>query len=227
MRITFHGAARQVTGSAHLSGDQRSQHRILLDCGLFDSDRSNPDSPNRSFTFDPRELDAVIVSHAHNDHIGRLPCLVKAGYRGPIFVTRATADITSVMLRDSARIQREDARNGSFNNKNAGVEPIEPLFELTDVEWLVEQFQRLTYDEPTEILPGDHAHLQGRRPYPGLGDHPDRLRRGRQIPAVRLHRRPRAAEHGPPARPDADQGHRHPRLRERPTAARSSSPPTS
>ena len=163
MRITFHGAARQVTGSAHLL--EIGPHRILLDCGLFDSDRVDPNSPNRSFTFDPRTLDAVVVSHAHNDHIGRIPCLVKAGYRGPIFVTKATADITSVMLRDSARIQREDARNGSL--KAAEKEPIEPLFDLADVEWVVEQFQRMQYGTPGEILPGitltyhDAGHILG------------------------------------------------------------------
>lgn len=164
MRITFHGAAQQVTGSAHLL--EIGRHKILLDCGLFGSDRSNPDNPDRSFTFDPRELDAVIVSHAHNDHIGRVPCLVKAGYRGPIYVTKATADITSVMLRDSARIQREDARNGS-PKAPPGAEPLEPLFDLADVEWVVEQFKRLPYDEPAEILDGvtltykDAGHILG------------------------------------------------------------------
>lgn len=163
MRITFHGAARQVTGSAHLL--EIGRHKILLDCGLFDSDRVDPNSPNRSFTFDPRGLDAVIVSHAHNDHIGRLPCLVRAGYRGPIFVTKATGDITSVMLRDSARIQREDLRNAPVKGSVAA--PLEPLFELTDVEWVVEQFKRLPYSEPTEILPGvtltyhDAGHILG------------------------------------------------------------------
>jgi len=163
LRITFHGAAKQVTGSAHLL--EIGRHKILLDCGLFDSDRVDPLSPNRNFTFDPRELDAVIVSHAHNDHIGRLPCLVRAGYRGPIYVTRATADITSVMLRDSARIQREDLRNGTL--KTALNEPIEPLFELADVEWVVEQFKRLPYSEPTEIADGvtltyhDAGHILG------------------------------------------------------------------
>jgi len=163
LRITFHGAAQQVTGSAHLL--EIGPHRILLDCGLFDSDRVDPNSPNRSFTFEPRDLDAVIVSHAHNDHIGRLPCLVRAGYRGPMYVTPATADITSVMLRDSARIQREDARNGSI--KAPGAEPIDPLFELADVEWVVEQFRRIRYDEPSEILPGvtltfkDAGHILG------------------------------------------------------------------
>ena len=157
MKITFHGAAKQVTGSAHLL--EIGPYRILLDCGLFDSDRVDPNSPNRSFTFEPRELDAVVVSHAHNDHIGRLPCLVRAGYRGPIHLTKATADITSVMLRDSARIQREDVRHGPPRNQAAtqvATAPLEPLFELNDVEWLVEQFHRLPYQEPTEILPGIH-----------------------------------------------------------------------
>ena len=130
MRITFHGAARQVTGSAHLL--EIDGRKILLDCGLFDSNRLDPDSPNRKFTFDPTGLDAVVVSHAHNDHIGRLPRLVRAGYRGPIVTTAATGDILSVMLRDSARIQREELRTA--NAKNHGAEPIEPLFELTDVE---------------------------------------------------------------------------------------------
>jgi metallo-beta-lactamase family protein len=150
LRITFHGAARQVTGSAHLL--EIGGRRILLDCGLFDADRVDPESPNRQWTFDPRELDAVIVSHAHNDHIGRLPCLIRAGYLGPIYVTPATGDITSVMLRDSARIQREDVRNGSVRDANN--QPIEPLFEIADVELLVEQFQRVPYNQPTEILPG-------------------------------------------------------------------------
>jgi metallo-beta-lactamase family protein len=163
LRITFHGAARQVTGSSHLL--EIGGRRILLDCGLFDADRVDPESPNRKWTFDPRELDAVIVSHAHNDHIGRLPCLTRAGYRGPIYVTPATGDITSVMLRDSARIQREDVRNGSVRDAND--QPIEPLFEVADVEWLVEQFNRVPYNQPTEILPGitltykDAGHILG------------------------------------------------------------------
>jgi metallo-beta-lactamase family protein len=163
LRITFHGATRQVTGSAHLLEIDR--HRILLDCGLFDSNRLELDSPNRRFTFDPRELDAVIVSHAHNDHIGRLPCLIRAGYNGPIYTTRATGDILSVMLRDSARIQREELRNA--NLKHPSGEPIDPLFELADVEWVVERLVRRPYGEAFEIVPGvaltyhDAGHILG------------------------------------------------------------------
>jgi metallo-beta-lactamase family protein len=140
-------------------------YRILLDCGLFDSNRMDPESPNRRFTFEPRDLDAVIVSHAHNDHIGRLPCLVRAGYRGPIVTTHATADILSVMLRDSARIQREEVRNAHL--RHPGGDPLEPLFELADVEWVVERLQRRPYGETEGILPGigltfhDAGHILG------------------------------------------------------------------
>lgn len=163
MRITFHGAARKVTGSAHLL--EIGRHRILLDCGLHDSNRADPEGVNRHFTFEPRDLDAVIISHAHNDHIGRVPCLTRAGYNGTIYATPATGDIMSVMLRDSARIQREDARNGSPRYPDAG--PIEPLFELADVEWVVEHLDRLPYSTPTQILDGvtltyhDAGHILG------------------------------------------------------------------
>jgi metallo-beta-lactamase family protein len=163
LRITFHGAARQVTGSAHLLEIDR--YKILLDCGLFDSKRLEPESPNRRFTFEPRDLDAVIVSHAHNDHIGRLPCLIRAGYNGPFFTTGATGDILSVMLRDSARIQREELRNAHARQPDGAA--VEPLFELADVEWVVERLRRRPYREPVEIVPGvtltyhDAGHILG------------------------------------------------------------------
>jgi metallo-beta-lactamase family protein len=152
VRITFHGAARQVTGSAHLV--EIDGRKVLLDCGLFDTDRTNPESANRRFTFEPGELDAVIVSHAHNDHIGRLPVLIRKGYQGPIYVTPATADITSIMLRDSARIQREEARNNVAYPD--GTLPHDPLFEPHDVEEVVDRFRRIGYDEPTEVASGIH-----------------------------------------------------------------------
>ncbi len=162
MRITFHGAARQVTGSAHLV--EIDGRRILLDCGLFDTDRLSRKSPNRQFTFDPRSLDAVVVSHAHNDHIGRLPCLARAGYSGPIYATPATGDILGLMLRNSARIQREDARNAELAGTG---EPIEPLFEPHDVEWVMENLRPLPYETPEQIVPGvaltfrDAGHILG------------------------------------------------------------------
>jgi metallo-beta-lactamase family protein len=150
LRITFHGATRQVTGSAHLL--EMGPRRILLDYGLFDSERIHPESPNRQLAFDPRELDAVIVSHAHNDHIGRLPCLMRAGYAGPVFTTPATGDITNVMLRDSARIQREEVRNAHLRYPH--LDTPEPLFDLVDVELLIDRIQRLPYHTPVEVVPG-------------------------------------------------------------------------
>jgi metallo-beta-lactamase family protein len=132
---------------------------------LFDSDRIDPASPNRILPFDPRSLDAVVVSHAHNDHIGRLPYLVKEGYSGRIFTTPATGDIASIMLRDSARIQREDVRMAHVRHPH--IETPEPLFDLLDVEWLVERLERLPYEQPREIVPGvtltyhDAGHILG------------------------------------------------------------------
>ena len=152
-----------MTGSAHLL--EIGPYRLLLDCGLFDSERIDPSSPNRQLSFDPRALDAVIVSHAHNDHIGRLPFLVKAGYNGPIYATPATGDITSVMLRDSARIQREEVRNAHLRHPH--IETLEPLFDLLDVEWVVERLDRVRYNDPREIVPGvtltylDAGHILG------------------------------------------------------------------
>lgn len=163
MRITFHGAARQVTGSAHLL--EIGSARILLDCGLFDSDRVSPDSPNRRFTFDPRTLDAVVISHAHNDHIGRLPVLARAGYSGPIYATPATGEILAIMLRDSARIQREETRAAAV--RNPFDPPPEPLFEPHDVEWVMENLRPLPYQTPEQIAPGitltylDAGHILG------------------------------------------------------------------
>jgi metallo-beta-lactamase family protein len=163
LRITFHGAARQITGSAHLL--EIGSKRLLLDCGLFDSERIDPSSPNRQLAFDARTLDAVVVSHAHNDHIGRLPCLVRAGYKGPIYTTPATRDIANVMLRDSARIQREEVRNAHVRYPH--IEAPEPLFDLTDVEFTVEQLERVPYAEPREIIKGvtltyfDAGHILG------------------------------------------------------------------
>lgn len=161
MRITFHGATRQVTGTAHLL--EIGSHRILLDCGLHDHDRLDPNSLNREFLFDPRSLDAVILSHAHNDHIGRLPRLMRFGFNGPIYSTRATADITGVMLRDSARIQKEEFAYA----KSSDDALTDPLFELIDVEHVIDRLYRLPYEESVEILPGlvltfrDAGHILG------------------------------------------------------------------
>src|SRR5690606_24352930 len=98
MRLTFHGAAQTVTGSLHeLEVEGR---RILLDCGLYQGRRSEANEINRNFAFPPAEVDAVVLSHAHIDHSGNLPSLVKNGFTGPIFASSATADLCDSMLRD-------------------------------------------------------------------------------------------------------------------------------
>jgi metallo-beta-lactamase family protein len=150
MKITFCGAAGEVTGSQHLIESGRL--RILLDCGLFQGRRSESRAKNQQFLHKPGMLDAVILSHAHIDHCGNLPSLIGEGYKGPIFCTAATADIASVMLDDSARIQEEDAAH--LNKKRAKGEPrIEPLYTHKEVAQVERQLEGVPYDEWRQIFP--------------------------------------------------------------------------
>ena len=103
MKIRFCGAADGVTGSCHLLST--AAHQILLDCGQFQGGKAETKRNGDPFSFDPRKIDCVIVSHAHIDHSGRLPLLVKRGFSGPIYCTDATADLLSIMLADCAHIQ--------------------------------------------------------------------------------------------------------------------------
>ena len=131
MQVTFHGGARTVTGSKHLL--EVAGRRILLECGIFQGRRAEARKKNREFPFDPRTLDAVVLSHAHIDHAGALPALVRAGFTGPIHATAATADLCEVLLRDSAHIAMRDAEY--LNKRRApDEEPIEPFYTVKDVE---------------------------------------------------------------------------------------------
>ena len=127
LSIAFHGAARTVTGSRHLMtfGDIR----WLFDCGLYQGRRDEADQINRTFHFDPASLDAVIVSHAHLDHVGNLPTLVNQGFRGPIHMTEATADLTRVMLEDSAFLMEKDLEHV---NKRRRDRPVRKLLYTTE-----------------------------------------------------------------------------------------------
>lgn len=133
MKLTFYGAAGEVTGSQHLL--EIGGHRILLDCGLFQGRRSETRSKNEKFMCRPQDLDAVILSHAHIDHSGNLPRLVRSGFDGPVFCTEATADVAELMLEDSARIQMEDVKYLT-RHLRAGHPSIEPLYDLEDVKRL-------------------------------------------------------------------------------------------
>lgn len=144
MKITFLGAAGEVTGSQHLI--ETRHRRILLDCGFFQGPRAAARRKNEQFHCRPKDLDAIILSHAHIDHCGNLPRLYAQGFRGPVFCTDATADIAEMMLFDSARIQSEDARYLARRLK-PGHPHIAPLYTEEDVENLLRKFEPFGFDE--------------------------------------------------------------------------------
>jgi len=152
MRINFHGAAHTVTGSQHLL--EVNGHRLLLDCGLYQGRRSETYSRNLNFAYDPRAVDAVILSHAHIDHAGNLPNLVKNGYEGPIYATHATVDLAAIMLADSGSIQESDAAWVNKKRAKRGETPIEPLYTEADARHAVNLFRGVNYDEAFEVVPG-------------------------------------------------------------------------
>jgi metallo-beta-lactamase family protein len=152
MRIHFNGAARTVTGSQYLLEFNGS--RVLMECGLFQGRREETYSRNQSFQFDPKSIAAVLLSHAHIDHSGNLPHLVKNGYSGPIHATAATADLADIMLRDAGHIQEADAEFVNRKNAERGKPPVEPLYTLADAEQVDQYFQPKDYNQPFEVVPG-------------------------------------------------------------------------
>ena len=151
MRLHFHGAAQTVTGSQHLL--EINGARLLLECGLFQGHREESNRRNREFRYDPRSVDAVILSHAHIDHSGNLPNLVKQGFAGPIYATGATADLSDIMLRDSGHIQESDAE---FINKRLrkGESPVQPIYTQADAEKVGGLFHSVTYGQRFQPIPG-------------------------------------------------------------------------
>jgi len=157
MEIQFLGAAREVTGSCYLF--QVDKYRFLVDCGLIQGTFEHEKKNWEPFPFNPREIDAVVLTHAHLDHSGRLPLLVKAGFRGFIYTHRATASLCRVMLEDAAYLNvKEVERNNRYRARN-GKEPIEPLYTQDDVYTTERHFKTLDYGEATEIVPGVTATL--------------------------------------------------------------------
>ena len=152
MKIHFHGAAQTVTGSQHLL--EINGRTLLLDCGLYQGPRAEAYQRNRTFGFDPAEVDAVILSHAHIDHSGNLPSLVKAGFRGPIFATQATAHLSNIMLIDAGHIQEADAYFVNKKKIKSGQPLIEPLYTQEDAALVAQYFVGLDYDEEFEPAPG-------------------------------------------------------------------------
>lgn len=152
MQIHFHGAAHTVTGSQHLL--EINGHRLLLDCGLYQGRREETYSRNLNFAYDPRSVDAVILSHAHIDHCGNLPNFVKKGYEGPIYATLATVDLATLMMADSGRIQESDAEFVNRKNAERGKPLIEPLYTEVDAQHAADLFRGVGYGKPFEPIPG-------------------------------------------------------------------------
>ncbi len=165
MEITFIGATRTVTGSLHLF--EYNNKKFLLECGLYQGHREEAERINSTFPFKPREIEFVILSHAHIDHCGNLPNLTKRGFTGPIYCTPATKDIASLLIMDSARIQEADFEYLNKQRKKAGLPPKEPLYTLNDVDDVLKEFSTVNYNETFEPLPGlkctlfDAGHILG------------------------------------------------------------------
>jgi metallo-beta-lactamase family protein len=150
MKISFHGAARTVTGSKHLVQLAHGE-TFLLDCGLFQGLGRDTDAYNASFGFDAKTLDYVILSHAHIDHTGLLPKLAAEGFRGKIYCTPATKALTEILLEDSAMIQRDDAKYKNKRLTREGMPLVEPLYTMDDVNLVLPMLQTVEYDKPYKI----------------------------------------------------------------------------
>jgi metallo-beta-lactamase family protein len=166
MRITFHGAAGTVTGSQHLI--EVNDHKILLDCGLFQGKRKEAFERNRQIPdYDPASVDVLILSHAHIDHSGNIPSLVKRGFTGDIICTAATRDLCATMLMDSAYIQERDVEYVNRKRKRKGQTPFEPLYTQEDAVTAMDYFMGVSYNRQRQILPGvyltlvDAGHMLG------------------------------------------------------------------
>lgn len=149
MKIKFCGAATGVTGSCHLLSTEN--HKILLDCGQFQGGKAQDALNEEPFPFDPAEIECVVLSHAHIDHCGRLPLLVKRGFKGAIYCTDATADLLEVMLKDSGFIHEKEAEWQSRKNERAGRKPVEPLYTVRDSEETLKYVRPVMYDQLFEI----------------------------------------------------------------------------
>jgi metallo-beta-lactamase family protein len=165
MKIKFCGAAAGVTGSCHLltSGD----HKILLDCGQFQGGKAQDALNYEEFPFDPAEIECVVLSHAHIDHCGRLPLLVKKGFKGKIYCTEATADLLDVMLKDSGYIHEKEAEWRNRKNERAGRPLVEPLYTFNDAADSLKYVQPVLYDQlidlndDMKIVFNDAGHILG------------------------------------------------------------------
>lgn len=166
MKIAFHGAARTVTGSKHLI-HLKNGKKLLLDCGMFQGLGNDTDVLNREWGFNPPEVDYLVLSHAHIDHSGLIPKLVKDGFRGKIFCTPATRELTAVLLEDSAEIQEDDAKYTNRNRATSGKPYMEALYTAEDAKkasgyfYVVDYGNWFAIDEGVQLLYTDAGHIIG------------------------------------------------------------------
>jgi metallo-beta-lactamase family protein len=165
LKLEFYGAAEEVTGSCHLL--EVGGHRVLLDCGMIQGGSRNEKRNRDSFPFAAQDIDAVVLSHAHIDHSGRLPLLVKRGYQGPIHSHGVSAELAQILLQDSAQIAASAARHANKARTRRGEAPIEPLYTREDAAAALHRFQSHRYGVPARMLPGvtltlyDAGHIMG------------------------------------------------------------------
>ncbi|MBX3081537.1 MAG: MBL fold metallo-hydrolase [Anaerolineae bacterium] len=165
MKITFHGAARTVTGSQHLI--EVNEHQILLDCGLYQGKRQDTFDRNRKLPFETNRVDVMVLSHAHIDHSGNIPNLVKSGFDGDIYATYATRDLCGAMLLDSAHIQENDVEFVNKKRARKGEPPVEPIYTQEDAVRALNNFHSVAYNRAIKIMPGvtltylDAGHMLG------------------------------------------------------------------
>ena len=157
MQVRFHGAAGEVTGSCHEV--EANGHRLLLDCGLIQGSEEDEARNAEPFAFEPREIDAVVLSHAHIDHCGRLPLLVQRGFRGTIWTQHASADLLRIMLEDAASLAEMDAERDN-RHRRGGHADHKPLFTRADVGQVMRQVRGLDYGQRHELLGGVFATLR-------------------------------------------------------------------
>ena len=155
MKITLYGAAGDVTGSAyHVQTDQAN---ILVDCGLYQGEKMADEKNRLPRSLSAGRLDAVVLTHGHLDHVGRLPILAKQGFRGPVVTTQATVEMAGLVLHDSAKVQAHDLVRENRKRERAGKDPLDPLYSPADVDAILERFRPVAYDQPTEIAAGIQA----------------------------------------------------------------------
>lgn len=165
LELEFYGATREVTGSCHIL--RIGDCQVLLECGLVQGGRRQQERNREDFPFAPGDIDAVVLSHAHIDHSGRLPLLVQRGFRGPIYAQEATRDFCRIMLEDSARLAMADAATENRKRERKNLPPVRPLYTVGDVEQAMRQFVPLPYSQEQPVVPGlilryqDAGHILG------------------------------------------------------------------